>query len=82
MTTKARSAREPGTGEITRLLKAMCEGRPEAGEELWSCVYHELRALAASKMAREFPGQTLQPTALVRPGVALPGNRKEPKSLW
>ncbi|MCI0542051.1 MAG: ECF-type sigma factor, partial [Verrucomicrobiales bacterium] len=28
-------------------------------------VYDELRRLAASKMAQEAPGQTLQPTALV-----------------
>ena len=28
-------------------------------------VYQELRKLAAHKMARELPGQTLQPTALV-----------------
>jgi RNA polymerase sigma factor (TIGR02999 family) len=51
--------------EITRLLEEMREGAPEAEGELLSRVYHELRALAASKMAREAPGQTLQPTALV-----------------
>ncbi len=65
MTTKAESAPVPGKGEITRLLQAMREGDPEAAEELLSHVYRELRALAAAKMAREAPGQTLQPTALV-----------------
>ncbi len=65
MTTKAQSIREPGTGEITRLLEKMREGDPKAEEELLSRVYHELRALAASMMAHEAPGQTLQPTALV-----------------
>jgi RNA polymerase sigma factor (TIGR02999 family) len=65
MTTKAKAARVPGTGEITRLLEEMREGDPQAAEELLSQVYRELRALAASKMAREAPGQTLQPTALV-----------------
>jgi RNA polymerase sigma factor (TIGR02999 family) len=34
-------------------------------EELLPLVYAELRRLAASKMASENPGQTLQPTALV-----------------
>ncbi len=52
-------AREPGMGEITRLLQNMREGNPKAEEELLSHVYQELRALAASKMAREAPGQTL-----------------------
>ena len=65
MTTEAASAPVPGTGEITRLLEKMREGDPQAEEELFSRVYHELRALAASMMAREAPGQTLQPTALV-----------------
>jgi RNA polymerase sigma factor (TIGR02999 family) len=65
MTTKAKSARGPRRGEITRLLEEMREGDPQAAEELLSHVYRELRALAAAKMAREAPGQTLQPTALV-----------------
>ena len=65
MTTKAESERGPERGEITRLLEEMREGDPEAEGELLARVYHELRALAASKMAREVPGQTLQPTALV-----------------
>jgi RNA polymerase sigma factor (TIGR02999 family) len=65
MTTEADSAQVPGTGEITRLLEEMREGDPKAAEELLSHVYRELRALAAAKMAREAPGQTLQPTALV-----------------
>ncbi|MGE3311234.1 MAG: ECF-type sigma factor [Limisphaerales bacterium] len=36
-----------------------------AAEELLPLVYAELRQLAAAKMAREAPGMTLQPTALV-----------------
>ena len=38
---------------------------PLSAEELLPLVYEELRKLAASKMAQEAPGQTLQPTALV-----------------
>jgi RNA polymerase sigma factor (TIGR02999 family) len=40
-------------------------GQAEAAERLLPLVYHELRQLAAAKIARERPGQTLQPTALV-----------------
>jgi RNA polymerase sigma factor (TIGR02999 family) len=40
-------------------------GNPRAAEELLVLVYNELRALASRKMARERPGHTLQPTALV-----------------
>ena len=36
-----------------------------AAEQLLPVVYHELRKLAAHKMAREDPGHTLQATALV-----------------
>jgi RNA polymerase sigma factor (TIGR02999 family) len=59
------SGRVPGPGEITRLLEEMRAGGVGAAEELLSHVYRELRALAASKMAHEIPGHTLQPTALV-----------------
>ena len=38
---------------------------PPSGEELLALIYTELRQLARSKMAREQPGHTLQPTALV-----------------
>lgn len=41
------------------------QGDPRAADELLPLVYEELRQLAAAKMAREMPGQTLQPTALV-----------------
>ena len=64
MRTEAASARGPGAGEITRLLKEMREGDPKAAEELLSHIYPQLRALAAAMMAREAPGHTLQPTAL------------------
>jgi RNA polymerase sigma factor (TIGR02999 family) len=65
MSNEPQPAGTPWEGEITRLLQKMREGNPEAEEELLSRVYHELRALAASMMAREPPGQTLQATALV-----------------
>ncbi len=41
------------------------QGELPPASELMPLVYEELRKLAASKMAREAPDQTLQPTALV-----------------
>ena len=51
--------------DVTRLIQAIEHGDPHAANELLPLVYAELRRLAAAKMAREQPGQTLQPTALV-----------------
>lgn len=50
---------------ITTMLRALFEGDPDAAETLFPVLYEELRRLAGGKMAREAPGQTLQPTALV-----------------
>jgi RNA polymerase sigma factor (TIGR02999 family) len=51
--------------DATILLTAVKEGDPQAVEKLLDLVYEELRRLANSKMAKESPGQTLQPTELV-----------------
>ncbi len=51
--------------EITQLLEAAAIGDPNAASQLLPLIYDELRNLAASRMAGEKPGQTLQPTALV-----------------
>src|SRR4051812_33994846 len=51
--------------EVTQVLHAIAEGDPHAASHLLPLVYDELRKLAAQKLARETPGQTLQPTALV-----------------
>src|SRR4051794_37360698 len=51
--------------DVTRILSAIECGDPRAADELLPLVYDELRRLAADKLAREDPGQTLQPTALV-----------------
>ena len=50
---------------ITHLLAHAGQGDPLAAAQLVPAVYDELRRLAAHKMAKEPPGQTLQPTALV-----------------
>jgi RNA polymerase sigma factor (TIGR02999 family) len=51
--------------DLSRILDAAGQGDPRAAEQLLPLVYDELRRLAAAQMAREKPGQTLDPTALV-----------------
>ena len=51
--------------EVTRILEAVGAGDSSAAARLLPLVYDELRKLAAHRLARESPGQTLQPTALV-----------------
>jgi RNA polymerase sigma factor (TIGR02999 family) len=50
---------------VTHILEAIQTGDAQAASELLPLVYEELRKLAASKMANEAAGNTLQPTALV-----------------
>ena len=59
------SARIFPISDLTNILERVQQGDPQAAQELVPLVYNELRRLAAQKMAREAPGQTLQPTALV-----------------
>src|SRR5258708_25243287 len=51
--------------DVTRILSAIDAGDPQAASQLLPLVYDELRRLAAQRLARETPGQTLQATALV-----------------
>src|SRR5438105_4736682 len=51
--------------DVTSILSAIEQGDPHAAEQLLPLVYDELRKLAATKLAQEKPGQTLQATALV-----------------
>src|SRR6516225_3026360 len=51
--------------EVTRILSGIEQGDPHAAEQLLPLLYQELRRLAAQKLARDKPGQTLQATALV-----------------
>ncbi len=51
--------------EVTGIPQLPEQGDPRSAEELMPLVYQELRRLAASRMADEAGGHTLQPTALV-----------------
>ncbi|MFO0802746.1 MAG: sigma-70 family RNA polymerase sigma factor [Gemmataceae bacterium] len=51
--------------DVTAALEAIQRGDAAAADQLLPLVYAELRKLAAAKLAREAPGQTLDATALV-----------------
>src|SRR5213593_363006 len=64
--------------DVTRILDSIESGDSKAAEDLLPLVYEELRRLAASKMALESPGQTLQATALVHEAwIRLSGQRNQ-----
>jgi RNA polymerase sigma factor (TIGR02999 family) len=50
---------------VTDLLRRIEQGESTALDELMPIVYDELRRIARSYMARQRPGHSLQPTALV-----------------
>lgn len=54
-----------GMKDVTYILSQIEYGDPSAAEQLLPLVYEELRKLAAARLGREKPGQTLQATALV-----------------
>jgi RNA polymerase sigma factor (TIGR02999 family) len=56
---------EPDQSEVTQILDALGRGEGRPARDLLPLVYDELRRLAAARLARERPGQTLQATALV-----------------
>src|SRR5262245_43445623 len=51
--------------ERAQIIEAIQSDHGRTADELLPDVYNQLRTLAAQKMAREKPGHTLQPTALV-----------------
>ena len=53
-------------------------GVNQTADAILTLVYDELRRLAAAKMAREAPGQTLQPTALVHEAWLRLGGDRQP----
>jgi RNA polymerase sigma factor (TIGR02999 family) len=51
--------------DVTRLIEAVQKGDRQAAADLLPFIYDELKQLAATKMAGETPGHTLNATALV-----------------
>src|SRR5262249_41876678 len=71
----------PAMTELTRILRQIQEGDALPAEQLLPLVYDELRQLATQRLAKEKPGQTLQPTALVHEAYPrLVG--ADPKQPW
>src|SRR5262249_51290089 len=52
-----------GDSQVSAVLQAAQAGDRQAAADLLPLVYAELRDLAGARLAREAPGQTLQPTA-------------------
>jgi RNA polymerase sigma factor (TIGR02999 family) len=69
---------QTGMSEITRILERAQAGDTDAANQLLPLVYDELRRLAAAKLAREAPGQTLQATALVHEAWLRLGGDNQP----
>jgi RNA polymerase sigma factor (TIGR02999 family) len=77
VTASAGSVTLAAMSEVTRLLDAANRGDKQAAAQLLPLVYDELRRLAAAKLAREKPGQTLNATALVHDAyLRLVGDRR------
>src|SRR5215813_322464 len=55
----------PGESRVSAVLRAAQAGDRQAAADLLPLVYAELHQLARARLARQPPGQTLQPTALV-----------------
>src|SRR6476619_6858904 len=67
-----------GMPDLTQLLDAAAAGDRQAAADLLPLVYDELRRLAAARLARESPGHTLQPTALVHEAWLRLGAEEQP----
>jgi len=64
-------------GEITVLLRQVADGDRDALRSVFDIVYPELRRIAAARLARLRPGETVTPTVLVHEAfVRLIGTRE------
>ena len=68
----------PGMTDVTRILEQIDQGDDAAAKQLLPLVYEELRKLAASRMASERGGDTLQATALVHESYLRLVDQKQP----
>ena len=67
--------------DVTRILSAIEQGDPMAAGQLLPLVYDELLKLAARKLAREQPGQTLQGHGPRPRGLLTAGRRRRGDEL-
>jgi RNA polymerase sigma factor (TIGR02999 family) len=67
----------PGADAACPFVDGQSGGGPPPSEWV-PVIYHELRRLAAQKMAHQAPGQTLQPTALVHEAWLRLGGETQP----
>ena len=65
MSPSERAVVEPTDGDVTDLLRQAAGGNTDAQDRLFQLLVPKLRQMAAARMAREKPGHTLSPTALV-----------------
>ena len=65
--------------DVTHILTAIDRGDRQAAEELLPLVYAELRCLAAQKLARESPGQSIEATSLVHEAYLRLVNVRKPQ---
>ncbi len=68
--------------DVSRILSEIESGDPIAAEQLLPLVYEELRKLAAARLAKEQPGQTLQATALVHEAYLRLIGKGESQQSW
>jgi RNA polymerase sigma factor (TIGR02999 family) len=65
-------------GEISIILERIRRGEKQAADRLLPLVYDELRRLAATRLASEQAGHTLEPTALVHEAWLRLGGDEQP----
>lgn len=65
--------------DITQILSEIEAGDSSASDRLLPLVYDELRKLAAARLTRERPGQTIQATALVHDAFIRLVDQKQPQ---
>jgi RNA polymerase sigma factor (TIGR02999 family) len=66
--------------DVTQILSLIESGDTAAAGQLLPLVYDELRKLAAVRLGREKPGQTLNATALVHEAYVRLVDREQPQS--
>lgn len=56
---------QPGSGDVTLLLRRSADGDRSAWQEVWTLTERELKMIARSRLSKEYGRHTWQPTELV-----------------